>query len=281
MSQPSRKPIMKMEDVDGILLRTAHWPATGKYVGRPLVFFNGIGANIELAAGLGDMFPDREILTLDVPGVGLSPVTHWPYRHWMLARWVRKLVDRYGISEMDVMGVSWGGALAQQFAFQYRSRVKRLILCATTAGVTMVPGKPSSLSRMVDTRRYTDPDFMRENFARLYGDLADSSAENHIDSLLPPDPKGYIYQLLAFAGWSSLPFIRLLKMPSLVIMGDADSIVPLANGRILNFALPDGRLRVIEGGGHLFLVTRSAETAALIQDFFDETDEDQAVAAAA
>lgn len=276
-----RPPCITIEDVDGVHLRVAHWPVEGQAAGRPLVFFNGIGANLELASGLGNMFPDREILTLDVPGVGLSPVTQWPYRHWMLARWVRKLVDRYGISEMDVMGVSWGGALAQQFAFQYRSRVKRLILCATTAGVTMVPGKPSSLSRMVDTRRYTDPDFMRENFARLYGDLADSSAENHIDSLLPPDPKGYIYQLLAFAGWSSLPFIRLLKMPSLIIMGDADSIVPLANGRILNFALPDSRLRVIEGGGHLFLVTRSAETAALIQDFFDETDEDQAVAAAA
>lgn len=267
-----RTPVITMEDVDGVLLRVAHWPVEGQAAGRPLVFFNGIGANLELASGLGDMFPDREILTLDVPGVGGSPVTQWPYRHWMLARWIRKLVDRYGIEEMDVMGVSWGGALAQQFAFQYRSRVKRLILCATTAGVTMVPGRPASLSKMVDTRRYSDPEFMRENFAKLYGDAADDSAGGHIDNLMPPDPKGYIFQLLAFAGWSSLPFIRFLKMPALVIMGDADTIVPLANGHILNFALPDSRLEVIEGGGHLFLVTRAAETAAIIQAFFDEDE---------
>lgn len=272
MSQPARMPAITMEDVDGILLRAAHWPVERGAPGRPLLFFNGIGANLEIAMGLGDMFPGREILTLDVPGVGLSPVTQWPYRHWMLARWIRKLTERFGISEMDVMGVSWGGALAQQFAFQYRDRVKRLILCATTAGMTMIPGKPASLSKMADTRRYTDPEFMRENFAKLYGDLADESAGRHIDSLMPPDPKGYIYQLLAFAGWSSLPFIRFLKMPSLIIMGDEDSIVPVANGHILNFALPDARLHIIEGGGHLFLVTRADETAQIIHGFLGDDE---------
>ena len=279
MSHPARTPVITLEDIDGILLRAAHWPVEGQAAGRPLLFFNGIGANIEIALGLGDMFPDREILTLDVPGVGLSPVTQWPYRHWMLARWIRKLTDRFGISEMDVMGVSWGGALAQQFAFQYRDRVKRLILCATTAGMTMIPGRPASLSKMADTRRYTDPDFMRENFAKLYGDLADESAGRHIDNLLPPDPKGYIYQLLAFAGWSSLPFIRFLKMPALVIMGNEDSIVPVANGHILNFALPDARLHIIEGGGHLFLVTRAQETAGIIHEFFAEEEAELAPAA--
>ncbi|MFN7179210.1 alpha/beta fold hydrolase [Hyphomonas sp.] len=268
MSGQKRLPNILMEDVDGVILRTAHWPAPeGGEDNVPMLFFNGIGANLELTQSLGDMFPDREILTFDVPGVGLSPVTQWPYRHWMLARWTRKLLDMYGLETVDVMGVSWGGALAQQFSFQYRSRVRRLILCATSSGMTMIPGRPASLSRMVDTRRYTDPEFMRENFATLYGDMADDSAGRHIDGLLPPDPKGYLYQLLAFAGWSSLPFIRFLRMPTLVLMGDKDSIVPLVNGQILNWALPDSRLHVIEGGGHLFLVTRAEETAKVIRGF--------------
>lgn len=268
MSGQKRLPNISMEDVDGVILRTAHWPAPqGGEANVPMLFFNGIGANLELTQSLGDMFPDREILTFDVPGVGLSPVTQWPYRHWMLARWTRKLLDMYGLETVDVMGVSWGGALAQQFSFQYRSRVRRLILCATSSGMTMIPGRPASLSRMVDTRRYTDPEFMRENFATLYGDMADDSAGRHIDGLLPPDPKGYLYQLLAFAGWSSLPFIRFLRMPTLVMMGDKDSIVPLVNGQILNWALPDSRLHVIEGGGHLFLVTRAEETAKVIRGF--------------
>lgn len=273
MAGYQRLPQISMEDVDGILLRTAWWPAPeDAEPATPLLFFNGIGANLELTMGLGDMFPDREILTFDVPGVGLSPVTQWPYRHWMLARWTRKLLDMYGLETVDVMGVSWGGALAQQFSFQYRSRVRRLILCATSSGMTMVPGRPASLSRMADTRRYTDPEFMRENFAKLYGDMADDSAGMHIDSLRPPDPKGYIYQLLAFAGWSSLPFIRFLKMPTLIMMGDQDSIVPLVNGQILNWALPNARLHVVEGAGHLFIVTRADETAGVIRDFLEEPE---------
>ena len=270
MARPTRMPEVTMQDLDGVMLRTAYWPVSGAARELPLVFFNGIGANLELTLGLGDMFPDREILTFDVPGVGLSPVTQWPYRHWMAARWARKLADRLGFESVDVMGVSWGGALAQQFAFQYRNRVNKLILCATSSGMTMIPGQPASLSKMVDTRRYTDPEYMRENFATLYGDMADPSADNHIGNLLPPDPKGYLYQLLAFAGWSSLPFIRFVKMPTLVIMGDKDSIVPLVNGQILTWALPDARLHVVEGGGHLFLVTRAAETAGVINDFLKE-----------
>jgi poly(3-hydroxyalkanoate) depolymerase len=269
-----------MQDVDGVLLRTAFWAAQTDEGKRPLLFFNGIGANLELTHALGDMFPDRDIITFDVPGVGKSPVTQWPYRPWMLARWARKLLDQFGVDEVDVMGVSWGGALAQQFAFQYRNRVGKLILCATTAGMTMVPGKPASLSKMVDARRYTDPNYMRDNFATLYGDEADAQAGEHITRLMAPDPKGYVYQLLAFIGWSSLPFIRFLRMPVLVMMGDNDSIVPLANGHILKVALPNSRLHIVEGGGHLFLVTRAAETAGVIKRFLAEEDVRQTQAAA-
>ena len=267
------RPRITMQDVDGVILRTAFWAAKNDVGNRPLLFFNGIGANLELTHALGDMFPDRDIITFDVPGVGKSPVTQWPYRPWMLARWARKLLDQFHIDEVDVMGVSWGGALAQQFAFQYRNRVGKLILCATTAGMTMIPGKPASLSKMVDARRYTDPNYMRDNFATLYGDVADGAADGHIINLMPPEPKGYIYQLLAFIGWSSLPFIRFLRMPTLVMMGDKDSIVPLANGHILKVALPNSRLHVVEGGGHLFLVTRARETAEVIQAFLDEPEE--------
>ncbi len=274
------RPRITMQDVDGVMLRTAFWAAKNDVGNRPLLFFNGIGANLELTNALGDMFPDRDIVTFDVPGVGKSPVTQWPYRPWMLARWARKLLDQFHIDEVDVMGVSWGGALAQQFAFQYRNRVGKLILCATTAGMTMIPGKPASLSKMVDARRYTDPNYMRDNFATLYGDEADEQAGSHIDNLMAPDPKGYIFQLLAFIGWSSLPFIRFLRMPTLVMMGDKDSIVPLANGHILKVALPNSRLHVVEGGGHLFLVTRAEETAAVIRDFLAETQEVPSRAAA-
>lgn len=266
----SRLPEISMETVGAYTLRVGYWPAEKRSNKRPLLFFNGIGANMELAFGLGEWMRDREILTFDMPGIGESEPARFPYRPWMMARVARKLCDQYGFEDVDVMGVSWGGAMAQQFAFQYRNSVGKLVLVATTAGMTMVPGKISAISKMADARRYTDPDYMRENFQRLYGEAADEGAGQHIENLRPPAPMGYVYQLTAFLGWSSLPFIRFLKMPTLVMAGDRDAIVPMANAHILNFALPNSRLHVIEDGGHLFLVTKAQETVSELVDFLDE-----------
>ncbi|MEM9938412.1 MAG: alpha/beta fold hydrolase [Pseudomonadota bacterium] len=268
--EAGRLPEISMETVGSYTLRVAYWPAKGASDKRPLLFFNGIGANLELAFALGEWITDREIITFDMPGVGESEPARFPYRPWMMARVARKLCDRFDIGDVDVMGVSWGGAMAQQYAFQYRKSVGKLILCATTAGMTMVPGKISAISKMADARRYTDADYMRENFQRLYGEAADEGAGQHITNLKPPAPMGYVYQLTAFLGWSSLPFIRFLRMPTLVMAGDKDAIVPMANAHILNTALPNARLHVVENGGHLFLVTKAGTSVPVITEFLDE-----------
>lgn len=265
-----RFPETRMETACGYTVRVGYWQAETPSDKRPLLFFNGIGANMELAYGLGQWIRDREIITFDMPGVGESPPASMPYRPWMMARVARKLCDKYGLGDVDVMGVSWGGAMAQQYAFQYRKSVGKLILCATTAGMTMVPGNIGSISKMTDTRRYTDPEFMRTNFEKLYGESVDEGAGEHIEHLKPPTPMGYVYQLLAFLGWSSLPFIRFLKMPTLVLAGDRDTIVPLANANILKFALPNPRLHVIKDGGHMFMITKPEETMDQIHAFLDE-----------
>ncbi|MEL7130504.1 MAG: alpha/beta fold hydrolase, partial [Pseudomonadota bacterium] len=118
-----RLPNITMEEVTGYSLRVAHWPAEVKLGKRPLLFFNGIGANLELAFGLGEWIRDRDILTFDMPGVGDSKPALFPYLPWQMARAARKLCDRFGFDDVDVMGVSWGGAMAQQFAIQYRKQV--------------------------------------------------------------------------------------------------------------------------------------------------------------
>jgi poly(3-hydroxyalkanoate) depolymerase len=261
---------ISFETIGNQVLRVAHWRAEADLGKRPLLFFNGIGANLELSLMLGELLPDRDILTFDVPGVGESPAPTLPYRPWQLARMARKLVDRFGYYNLDVMGVSWGGVMAQQFAIQYRKRVKRLILAATTTGVTMVPGKMASISKMTNPRRYADPDFMLRNFETLYGEEGGQDAQGFVAALRPPSPRGYMFQMLAFIGWTSLPFIRMLKMPTLVLAGDRDSIVPMANAHILNFSLPNSRLHVILDGGHLFLMSRAEETVPVIQDFLNE-----------
>src|SRR5262249_58578691 len=83
----------------------------------------------------------------------------------------------------------------------------------------------------------------------------------------PPTACGYAGQLLATVGWSSLPYLWRLRTPTLVITGDCDPIVPVVNARILASVIPDARLRVLQGAGHLFLIMQAEETADLVQEF--------------
>lgn len=272
-----RAPVFDVVRIGGREIRTAVWKAvTGPE--RPLLFFNGIGANIELMAPLAEWIADRDIITFDMPGVGGSPPPRLPYRPWMMARLTMRLLDRLGHDKVDVMGVSWGGGMAQQFAFQHPGRVGKLILAATSPGTFMVPGDIGAISKMANPRRYFDVAYLRRNFRTLYGDDTDD-AGGHAERISPPTRVGYAYQIAAMAGWTSAPFLPLIRQKTLVIMGRDDRIVPLANGRILARLIPRARLEVV-GGGHLFMVSRPAEAIPPIRAFLAESDHDFARRAA-
>ncbi len=266
--RPEHLPTIKFEKVAGYTLRTAIWKGGAE---RPILFFNGIGANLELIAPLASAFKDRDVITFDMPGIGESPVPTLPYRSWQMARAASKILDRNGYGVVDVMGVSWGGAMAQQFAFQCGKRVGKLILAATSAGMIMVPGKPSALAKLGSPRRYIDSEYMMKNFESLYGDEADV-ADGYSLGLRAPSLRGYFYQMLAMAGWTSVPFLPFLKQRTLVMMGDRDQIVPVANGRLLAGLIPEARLYIVKDGGHLFLVSKIDETMTVLEDFLAETD---------
>lgn len=121
---------------------------------------------------------------------------------------------------------------------------------------------------MVDPRRYIDPDYMIKNFKTLYGG-ADKGALGHVDRITPPSKTGYFYQILAMMGWTSAPFLPLIRAETLIMMGDADTIVPLVNGKFLASLIPHSKLEVIEGGGHLFLVAQAEQCVASIRAFLD------------
>jgi len=255
-------------------LRTAIWKGQDKGDGKrtPLLFFNGIGANLEIAQAFADTFTGRDIITFDMPGVGGSPDPIFPYRPWWVAKAAKQILLENRYTKVDVLGVSWGGGPAQQFAWQYSKMVRNLVLCATTTGVTMIPGNPKALSKMASPKRYIDRDFLAKNFEALYGDAAKDGVRDFSINMVPPSVKGYLHQLTAMVGWSSLPFIRRIKAKTLVIMGDKDHIVPVGNGHILNYALKNSRLKIIKDAGHLFLLTRRDESVQLIRDFFGEPE---------
>jgi poly(3-hydroxyalkanoate) depolymerase len=258
---------VRQVSIGGQSLQVAIRHGSGKR--PPLLLFNGIGANWELAKPFLEALTDTTAIVFDVPGVGGSPVPSLPYRPSTLARLAAGLVAELGHSKIDVAGVSWGGGIAQQFAHQYPKLCRRLVLAATSPGAIMVPAGPSVLWKMVTPRRYTDKDYMKKVAPDIYGGnfrKDPSLIGAHAGAMRGVRNLGYIYQLLAMTGWTSLPWLWSLPQPTLILMGSDDPLVPPINGRILVRIIPNAQLRMIDDG-HLFMVTRPAETAGFIEEF--------------
>ena len=254
-------------DLGGQTVRVGIRPAETQH--PPLLLFNGIGANIELMQPFVDALEGHEAIVFDVPGVGGSPAPWLPYRPSTLAILSARLLDRLGYDEVDVLGVSWGGALAQQFAFAHPKRCRRLILAATSPGHLMVPGQLAVLLKLATPRRYRDPDYLTRIAGDIYGGRLRRAPElvlSHLRHVRWSSDYGYYLQLIAGFGWSSLPWLPFLRQPTLVMAGTDDPIVPVANGMILARLIPDARLVTIEDG-HLFLVTSAGTSAAIISEF--------------
>lgn len=255
--------------VDGLSIRTS---VRGS--GRPLLLIMGLGGNLGMWSPLVEQLVPRGIQTIafDAPGTGESSSWRLPRRMPAIARIVDRIAGTLGFGRVDVLGVSLGGAIAQQLTRQSPDRVRRLVLAATMPGVGGVPGSPAVLAKMMTPRRYHDPSYFRQIAGDLYGGRARSDPGALLHGTrarftAPPSLTGYLHQLYAIQAWTSLPWLHRLRAPTLVMAGDDDPIVPLLNARLLAWRIPDARLHVVRGGGHLFLLEEPAYSAEVIGRF--------------
>jgi len=247
--------------------------------GRPLLLIMGLGGNLAMWEPLERELVPRgfRTITFDAPGTGASDSWRVPRRMLGVARLVEHLLTVLGEQQVDVLGVSLGGAVAQQLAHQAPDRVGRLVLAATMPGIGGVPGSPAVLVEMSTPRRYHDPAYFRSVAGALYGGRsrrAGPPPELSVGRFArPPTWGGYLQQLYAIQGWSSMPWLHRLRQPTLVMSGDDDPIVPLLNGRILAWRIPRARLHVVRGGGHLFLIEEPRSSAAVVAAFLADRPE--------
>jgi poly(3-hydroxyalkanoate) depolymerase len=255
-------------DVGGQRLRVAIQPGHSEC--PPLLLLSGIGANLELFQPFVDALgAGTETIRVDLPGAGGSPAPSIPYRFPGLAQLTAQMLDQLGYPEVDLLGISWGGALAQQFAYQYSARCRRLVLVSTGTGAIMVPGRPSVLARLATPRRYLDPAYLATIAADLYGGRLRSNPElaaKCARAVRAGGMTGYYWQLLGSAGWTSIFWLHRLHQPTLILSGTDDPIVPLVNARIMASLIPNSRLHVFEDG-HLGLLTSADELAPVVREF--------------
>ena len=243
--------------------------------GPPLLLLNGFGVSIELWNPLREALPGVRTIAFDPPGAGASSVPPLPVRIRGLAHLATRILDGLGCATADVLGVSMGGAVAQELAHRAPDRLHRAVLCATSCGLGALPGNPLALALLANPMRNYSRRYARWAAPRMLGGRLRTSATAArtyvaLRNSRPPDLRGFLWQMLGMSGWSSLPWLHTLRLPVLVLNGDDDPIVPMCNARLLASRIPGARLEVIRGGGHLFLLDSLDHAAPLIAQFLGE-----------
>jgi poly(3-hydroxyalkanoate) depolymerase len=241
--------------------------------GVPLVLCNGIGASLEVLDPLVEhLNPDTTVVRFDVPGTGASPDSPLPYGFPYMAAVLGGLLKKLNLDGqgVDILGLSWGGGLAQQFAFQNPRRCRRMILVSTGTGAIMVPGRPPVLAKMLTPRRFLDHHYAATIAGDLYGGTVRSDpsvVEKLFDrQLMAGSRVGYLHQLLAGMVWTSIFALPLVRQETLIVAGLDDPIVPVANAKIMARLLPHATVH-LHAGGHVDLITNAAELAPVIESF--------------
>lgn len=234
----------------------------------PLLICNGLAVGLGVLDPIVDAFGASTVIRFDPPGVGGSKRRLAPYRIAGLARTLISMLDRLGHQQVDVLGISWGGALAQELVLRFPERIRRVILAATTMGIASIPGIPGVQALIRHPRS-----FFRFNIGSLFmgvlygGDMRRRDAKvGRYLRFMAVNPRSYCWQVLALSGWTSAHRLRHIQQPVLIMAGEDDPVIPLINAQIMRALIPNAELQTYDCG-HLFPFTRSPLVAKNITAF--------------
>jgi len=245
--------------------------------GEPLVLIMGLGGDITRWFRILPVLSQKyKVIAFDNRGAGRSDKPDIPYTMEMMADDVAGLLDAIGIEAAHIFGISLGGMIALNFALLHPQRIISLILGCTRCG------GPHSIMDDAGARSVLDPmrlqtmtveERAREMLPFLWSqEFIDNNpelVEEHLalSKKYPIDPTGYTRQLEAANTHDTYDRLPEIKMPTLVIAGDADRLIPVENSRIIASRIPGAELVILEKMGHGFYTEARDETSRIITDF--------------
>jgi poly(3-hydroxyoctanoate) depolymerase len=236
--------------------------------GEPLLLYSGVWGDVRLWDNLLPHLRGFRTIAFDPPGLGRSQMAAWPLSMPALARLGIAVLDELGIGSAHVLGMSFGGALAQQTAISHPARVRRLVLASTTFGGFAWPGDPEALWHFMHPRTF-HPERLEQVAGAMFGGRLrtepDLVRSMHIHS--PANPVTALYRMAPLLGWTSLPWLWTIGHPTLVVAGDDDPVTPLVNHQIMAALIPGASLHTVKSGGHMALLDSAAEIAPVITGF--------------
>ena len=246
--------------------------------GEPLILIPGFASGAwSWLCQIEDLSSDFQVIVFDPRGIGRSEASDGDLGNLSMETFiadVKRILDTLKIEKAHVLGASFGGFVAQEFALESPERVAKLILaCTTFGGVNHV--KPdieilrsfapdSTLPTGEKIRRFIRPafteDFNREHAAeveqvcrlRERNEVADAVYSAQLSSAFSLDTEGKL---------------GAIESETLIITGDQDSVVPMENSLNLAKKIRGAKLEIIKNGSHLFFIENAAEFNRTIKDF--------------
>ncbi len=243
--------------VNGVSL---HYEIVGQ--GEPLILIEGLGTATWLWwKQVPELSRHFRVVAYDLRGSGWSDKPDEPYSIPMFADDLADLMDALRIKQAHVLGISLGGYIAQEFALRYPQKVKRLILCSTgTNGPHATPPTPDIIVALMtpvagqgDLRSRIALSLSAEYAATNPSDVEQMMAWR-LDN--PQPAYAYNRQLMSAVGWTSEGRLGEITMPTLVMAGSEDRVVPPQNADVLVAGIPHAEKVILQGAGHLINVEK-------------------------
>jgi len=268
--------------IDGVKI---HYNEAGD--GEPLLLIMGYGMPGDAWLGSLPFLGGYRAIFYDNRGTGQSDKPGGPYTIVQMAEDAAGLLGHLGIESAHVYGVSMGGMIAQELALRHPAKVRSLVL-----GCTMCGGEQSTmcgpeileeLIAVVSSMGRVDPaEWVDRQLPLLFTNEWIAANPGIRDMLLmiapmlPPTPPETAQRAMAgLVGWSSYDRLPQIRMPTLVIHGDRDVLIPVGNAHVLAARIPGARLHIVEGAGHGYPAQDPVGVHQMVTDFFRTRGEEQ------
>ncbi len=244
-----------------------------------VILLHGFGSSLHTweawAGSLGGAF---RVIRFDLPGSGLSPPdSTGDYSDARSLQLLAALFDRLGVSHASLVGNSIGGRIAWTFAAENPARVDKLVLISPDGFAS--PGfdydRQPEVPQVARLMRYALPrTLVRMNLAPAFGDksaLTDDLVTRYYDLMLAPGARdAMIARMEQTVLRDPIPLLRQIRAPTLLLWGDRDRLIPIANADDYLKAVPDVRLERLPGIGHVPQEEAPAESLAPVRAFLSQ-----------
>lgn len=250
-----------------------YWESHG--TGEPVLMIMGLSFPLEMwNRALPEISRSYRAIVFDNRGVGRSDVPRGPYRIAGMARDALAVMDAAGVKSAHVLGASMGGMIAQELALRNPDRVRSLLLgCSSCGGFRARPPNLRRVPIFRNWRGMTSEQRARAVVPMLYAPTTPKEIiEEDLQVRLKryPTMKGILYQAMAIPFWSSYRRLPKLRIPTLVMHGEKDRVLPPLNGKRLAKRIPGSKLVMIPNAGHMLLSDAPELAMRTILGFLEE-----------